>query len=176
MAFPKVVGSVIRMTSHPSVLARMSADTKPADRGPAALAAVLAQVIAASRIDDLAEVKRRLRLILRMGHDVALGVPVSVSARLLDVSQPTVRAWIGRGLLETIPEKTPTRVSADSLGEVLAAIAEIRSSNEQGPLAGRVLQVLHDRRDRAELDDRAEELDRGAWTSVDFDDLDELFA
>lgn len=159
-----------------ATLGFMPSDAKPADRGSVTLVAVLAQASAASQTDDVAEIRRRLMLILRMGHEAAIGVPVSVAAQQLALSQPTVRAWIDRGVLRTVPGQTPTRITADSLGEVLAVITDLRATHAKGPLAGRVVHALQDRRDRAALVGRFAELDKGDWVSVDFDDLDELFA
>lgn len=67
-------------------------------------------------------------------------------------------------------------MTADSLGEALAALTELRKADASGPLAGRVLEVVQDRRTRAELADRIAELDEDDWVSIDMDNLDDLFS
>lgn len=55
------------------------------------------------------------------------GVPVAQAARLLDVSQPTVRAWLGRGVLVAIQGSRPEEVEIDSLRCVRDALGELRA-------------------------------------------------
>jgi hypothetical protein len=55
------------------------------------------------------------------------GLPVAQAARLLEVSQPTVRAWLARNLLVAVEGCRPEEVEIDSLRRVRDALAELRA-------------------------------------------------
>ena len=103
-------------------------------------------------------VQERLRAIVGRADHGGHGVPVSVAARVLGVTEPTVRTWIARGALSAIPDSRPTAVTPRSLGEALAALATIRRIGQDERLLRRVLDLLHDQRERVELAGRIDEL------------------
>lgn len=66
-------------------------------------------------------------------------------ASILDVSQPTVRSWIGLGILEEVPGAPITEVNADTLARAELALAELRSGEPNaGPLARDIQALLED--------------------------------
>lgn len=60
----------------------------------------------------------------------APGVSVARAAQWLGVSEPTVRNWITRGILEQIEGQSPIQVGPDGLQHVNRAIAELRSRGQ----------------------------------------------
>lgn len=100
----------------------------------------------------------RLAAIIERADQTGQGVPVSVAAKVLDVTEPTARAWIERGALQVVPGSRPLAVTPRSLGEALAAAAQIRQVGQDERLLRRILDVLEDQRTRLELADRIEEL------------------
>lgn len=125
-------------------------------RAPVALAAAVAE--AATALDGNPS-KRDLELHLRNIRDMvggldSVGVPVSAAAKALRVSEPTVRAWIARGVLDVVPGRTPVLVRSGSLGEALAVVGELRELGEDGRLLERVLHTLSDRQTLDDLSPR----------------------
>jgi hypothetical protein len=55
------------------------------------------------------------------------GIPVAQAARRLEVSQPTVRAWLSRGVLAAVTGAQPEEVEIESLLRVTNALAESRA-------------------------------------------------
>ena len=55
------------------------------------------------------------------------GIPVAQAARRLEVSQPTVRAWLGRGVLAAVAGARPEEVEIESLLRVMNALADLRA-------------------------------------------------
>ncbi len=51
-----------------------------------------------------------------------LGVRLTQAAEALNVSLPTIRAWVQRGVLEEVPDSPVREVSAVSLGWALAVV------------------------------------------------------
>ncbi len=99
------------------------------------------------------------------------GVPVSTAARLLDITEPTVRTWLERGVLDAISDVKPVSITPRSLGEALAASSTIRRIGQDERLLRRLLDALEDQRTRLELASRIEDLD--SRVTVDPDRLDE---
>jgi hypothetical protein len=106
-----------------------------------------------------ASVCRRLTSIIERADQTGQGVPVSVAAEVLAVTEPTARAWIERGALHVVPESRPLAVTPRSLGEALAATAHIRQVGQDERLLRRVLDLLEDQRTRVEFADRIDELE-----------------
>jgi hypothetical protein len=133
----------------------------------------VAEVAAAAvtALEDPAQVQRMLWRIRQVAHEAAVGVPVDTAALMLDVSQPTVRSWVERGILTSVPGQRPVRVTADSLGDTLAAVTALRRADSAGPLAGRVLAVLHDRHIRADVAARLVEIELDDVADVNLDAL-----
>lgn len=75
-------------------------------------------------------------------------VSVAVAARLLGVSQPTVRDWAKRGILQPV-KKSPQAVSLESVRGVQRALAEIRHFAD---VKGRYVALLEARADRRLLE------------------------
>lgn len=129
-------------------------------RASVALAVDVADAVLALGVANVpAQVGRRLAAIIERADQTGQGIPVSVAAKVLDVTEPTVRAWIERGALQVVPGSHPLAVTPRSLGEVLAAVAQIRQVGQDERLLRRILDVLGDQRTRLELTDRIEELD-----------------
>lgn len=128
-------------------------------RASVALAVDVADaVLALGAADVPAPVSRRLAAIVERADQTAQGVPVSVAAKVLDVTEPTARAWIGRGALQVVPGSRPLAVTPRSLGEALAAASQIREVGQDERLLRRILEMLDDQRTRVELTGRIEEL------------------
>lgn len=82
---------------------------------------------------------------VRAAIPASVGVPVAEVASILDVSQPTVRSWIGLGILEEVPGAPITEVNADTLARAELALAELRSGEPNaGPLARDIQALLED--------------------------------
>ncbi len=129
-------------------------------RAEAALVADVADAAEALRVPALPPAARlHLLAMVERADKVGRGVPVSVAARMLAVTMPTVRTWVARGVLEPVPEARPAAVTTRSLGEALAAASQIRAAGKDERLLRRVVDELEDRRTRAELGDRIAELD-----------------
>lgn len=105
-----------------------------------------------------ASVSRRLIAIIERADQAGQGVPVSVTARVLNVTEPTARAWIERGALHVVPGSRPLAVTPRSLGKALAAVMQIREVGQDERLLRRVLDHLEDQRTWMEVADRIGQL------------------
>ena len=139
----------------------------------AVLAAVAAEASTGLEHADTDDQSRsHLSSILKLvGEASATGVSVAVAASLLKVSQPTVREWVHRGILEATAGESPLQISSGSLGEALAAIVQIRAAETETRLAGAVLQLVQDRRTRRQLASRLEELSQGDVVELSSNDI-----
>ncbi len=125
-----------------SVLNRIQKDLPHAN---AAATEEVATALKALRVPELPqEAADAFKAIIAMAGCIRPGVPVSVAADLLDVSEPTVRAWISRGVLQPQEGVRPVRISPMSLGEVLDAVRFLRETSSEEP---RMLAYLMDRRE-----------------------------
>jgi rhodanese-related sulfurtransferase len=108
-------------------------------------------------LERLAEVQARLQ------HVGAQGLPVSDAARYLRVSEPTVRAWLARGPLGSVPDAKPVLVEIASLRRVGHALAELRERGRDRNWTRALVDLLHDHaeRRRPELVEGLDELRRG---------------
>lgn len=88
------------------------------------------------------------------------GVKVSEAARVLGLSQPTIRSWIEAGVLDPVPSVTPVRVDVGSLAAVKHAVDLLREHADDRRLLADVMRLL---RDRAALE--------GEGVRQGFDDL-----
>ena len=104
---------------------------------------LLALEVLAEHEDDPA---RRRSLELVRGHlaDRERGAKVSEVAAVLGLSQPTIRAWIEAGLLDTLAGVTPVRVSVLSLVDVKRALDLVRQHTEDRQLLAQVMRILRD--------------------------------
>lgn len=90
------------------------------------------------------------------------GVKVSDAARMLGLSQPTVRSWMDVGVLDAVPGTPPARVDILSLAAVKQAVDLLREHGQDRNLLVAVMRLL---RDRAALEGEGEGVREG------FDDL-----
>jgi len=72
-----------------------------------------------------------------------LGVRHAQAAEALQVSLPTIRAWVERGVLEEIPNSPVREVSAVSLGWALAVVRTASGASQRHLMAA--LDSLRDR-------------------------------
>lgn len=145
-------------------------------RAPVTMAVAAAEAVRAIEGQHSeSELLESMREILRI-IDTAqgVGVPVTLAARMLSVSQPTVRAWISKGVLDTIPGVKPLTVKPRSLGEVFAAVLEIRRLGEDRGLLESVMHALADRRTIEELAPRLGKRSDQPEVEVTDELLDEL--
>ncbi len=135
-------------------------DLRSDRRANVALAADVADaVLALGNADVPPPVRKRLTAIIERAEQAGQGVPVSVAAKVLDVTEPTARSWIDRGALKVVPGSRPLAVTPRSLGEALAAATRIRQVGQDERLLRRLLDVLEDQRTRLELADRVDGLE-----------------
>ncbi len=82
--------------------------------------------------------------------DVARGTGLSVdaAAEYLDVSAPTVREWMRRGVLERKADTKPAQIDRESARTVHRALAELRACGQDRDWLTALVDYLHDARDR----------------------------
>jgi hypothetical protein len=73
-----------------------------------------------------------------------LSVPVSLAAKLLGVSEPTIRKWIARGVLQQSPGK-PVGVTVRSFQEVQKVVEELREAGKNPDVRELLLARIDDR-------------------------------
>jgi hypothetical protein len=73
------------------------------------------------------------------------GLPVAETAEYLRVSEPTVRAWIARGLLESVAGATPVVVDPTSVRQVGRLVQELRERGQDRDWTQALVDLLHDR-------------------------------
>lgn len=121
---------------------------------------------------------RRLALIGVHDHvaERAHGAKVSEAAGVLNLSPPTIRAWIDAGILESVPDRRPTHVTLTSLALAKRALDEVRSHSGDQHLLGEVFRVLRDRAvtEGEDLTAGLEDLRKGRRTTLTASKLDEL--
>lgn len=115
-----------------------------------------------------AETRRRLQQVRWRLLEWAPSVRLSVAAEMLELSVPTIRAWISRGILEELPSSSPRRVTLRSLSEVRRALRDLRALGQDRNLLEAVLARIEDERELAdpELGRSLEEMRRGELIDV----------
>jgi DNA-binding transcriptional MerR regulator len=105
----------------------------------------------------------RVRLI-----DLQPTVRLSVAADLLEISLPTLRAWMKDGPLREAEGSSPRRVSLDSVLEVRPVLRDLRALGRDRNLLAAVIHRLEDERDLADpvLQRSLEEMRRGDLIDV----------
>lgn len=103
------------------------------------------------------------------------GISVADAADVLGISEPTVRNWLTRGVLERVDRSGPTKITESSLGETLAAVTNLRELKGDKRKMRLVLDALEDRRVRAQLEASIAELGAGDLGEVDPADIRSLF-
>jgi transposase-like protein len=94
-------------------------------------------------LDRLADVQARLTQ-----HVAGAGVPISEASRCLGVSEPTIRTWVGRGVLERIPGAKPVLIEIAALRHVERAVRERRERGQDRDWVRALVDALHDRVER----------------------------
>lgn len=142
---------------------------KELPRANTGLALIMAETLAALELKELsASVRKTLKSILDASYKAESGVPVSVAAKLLGISERTARSWLERGVLKKVTGATPIRVRGRSLAEALNAVRLIRTTEGQD---ARALRYWGENQRFETLKLRLEEM--GARTELDVDNLDE---
>lgn len=131
---------------------------------------------ALGRVEELEEIAaslsehddRRARL-LSVARDTLKGVgPVRtvIAARLLDLSEKTVRAWSNEGVLVKVTESPRLLLDAEQLHRVWHLVRELRSAGKTRGLLDEVYRRLSDAAllDRADLQESLEQMRRGEGT------------
>jgi transposase len=73
------------------------------------------------------------------------GISVEQSARRLQVSPPTIRKWIGEGLLDAIPGREPVEVDPRSVVTVERVLENVKKSYPSREWTRALAAFLHDR-------------------------------
>ncbi len=133
-------------------------------RKPAELAVAItrdtASALAALEAPEVPErVRGYLQDIVQRASALSQGVSVSAAAKELATTTQTVRTWIERGVLESVPNLTPRQVTVRSLGEVLAAVEVIRATGANQRVLTSVVNALEDRHTRDRLAAKAAEFE-----------------
>lgn len=117
---------------------------------------------------DSKEARRRLQAVRGRLLGWAPSVRLSVATDLLELSLPTVRAWIERGLLEEVADSSPRRVTLRSILDVRPVLRELRSLGQDRNLLEAVVARLDDERTLgdSELQRSLAELHRGELIDV----------
>lgn len=101
---------------------------------------------AALESGDDVRAKRAVEKARELRLKAAPPVPVSVAARMLGVSEPTIRDWADRGLLEeTRRKRGPRALSLESVLRVLRDLAEVRRAGSDRGLRDALLARINDR-------------------------------
>jgi DNA-binding transcriptional MerR regulator len=114
------------------------------------------------------DARLKVTRIRRRRLEEAPSVRLSVAAKLLDLSIPTIRLWIDRGLLEEVDGSSPRRVRLKSVLEVRPLLRELRALGHDRNLLEALLarlddeRTLSDRRLRRPLD----EMNRGELIDI----------
>ena len=91
------------------------------------------------------------------------GLPVAQAADYLGVSEPTVRAWLERGVLRRVPRAKPVLIERSSLRSAHRAVEELRRRGQDRDWLHALVDLLHDRveQQRTELLRGMEEMKHG---------------
>jgi transposase len=95
-------------------------------------------------VEDISEAVDRLEAEVARGT----GLSVDAAAQYLDVSAPTVREWMRRGVLERKADSKPAQIDRESARTVHRALAELRARGQDRDWLAALVDYLHDARDR----------------------------
>jgi len=76
------------------------------------------------------------------------GVSVAAASQRLGVSEPTIRSWVKRGALKTVPDTRPMQIEPESLHRVTRALAELRERGQDRDWLQALVDHLDDREAR----------------------------
>lgn len=95
---------------------------------------------------ELEQLRSELEVALdRLRNDVGKrGVAVREAAEYLNVSQPTVRAWLHHGVLEPVAGSKPIRVEPESLRRAQRLLIELRERGQDRAWLQTLVDYLHD--------------------------------
>jgi hypothetical protein len=101
----------------------------------------------ASGQDVSAAVKRIDAVVARLDgvSSVPAGLPVVDAATYLQVSEPTVREWLKRGVLNRVPGAKPVLIERESLRGVHRLLAELRERGKDRDWLRTFVDYVHDR-------------------------------
>jgi excisionase family DNA binding protein len=85
----------------------------------------------------------------RAAPNAARGVPVAEAAKYLGVSEPTVRLWVRRGALASLPGSKPVLIEHESLRRVGRAVRKLRARGEDREWLESVVRYVEDMADRS---------------------------
>jgi hypothetical protein len=152
-----------------SPIYRFAQISKDLPRANAGLAVMMADALDAIELEKLTpEVTRKLESILGTGEAAESGVPVSIAAKLLNVSERTVRTWINKGVLKKLGRSTPLLIKTRSLAEALHSVRLIRNAAGEDT---RLLRWWSERQNFDELASRLTKMDMRV--TLDLENLDE---
>jgi hypothetical protein len=77
--------------------------------------------------------------------DLPGGLTVAQAAERLEVSEPTVRKWLGEGLLERVAGRKPVEITQRSVIDVERALGAVRESYPARRWSEALAAFLHDR-------------------------------
>lgn len=94
---------------------------------------------------------------------VSPGLPVAETAEYLGVSEPTVRAWLDRGVLERLDGSKPILVGRDSVRRAGRFLQELRERGQDRDWMQALVDLLQDtvETQRPEIKQGLDELKRG---------------
>jgi hypothetical protein len=110
--------------------------------------AALSDALRSIAADDIASAERELHDALNALDDVAPDVSPKEAGDVLGVSEPTVRLWVRKGLLEVTQEQ-PQRLDAHSVSLLKQKVDRLRESDLNKRQWAATLQAAYD---RGELD------------------------
>jgi hypothetical protein len=119
-------------------------------------------------LDANPDVQRSLADLRGRLIDLQPTVRLSVAADLLEISLPTIRAWMADGPLREAEGASPRRVSLESVLEVRPVLRDLRALGWDRNLLAAVTDRLEDERDLTdpELQRSLEEMRRGDLIDV----------
>lgn len=102
--------------------------------------------LAASNGDFSSVVAQLDRVVARLdGEALATpGLPVSEAAAYLQLSEPTIREWLKRGALRSVPDAKPVLVDRESLRSVRRAVDELRERGKDADWLRSLFDYLDD--------------------------------
>lgn len=92
---------------------------------------------ALKRLDDVVA-------LLESVESVPSGLAVADAARYLDVSEPTVRNWLRRGVLSPVPDAKPVLVERSSLRQIRRLLEELRERGKDRDWLRAFVDYVHD--------------------------------
>ena len=97
--------------------------------------------------DVSAAVKRIDDVVARLDGvaSVPAGLPVADAATYLQVSEPTVREWLKRGVLSRVRDAKPVLIERESLRSVHLLLAELRERGKDRDWLSTFVDYVHDR-------------------------------